>query len=399
MYRDVVVSHPGRQHSHQLAAALASEGRLVQYYSGVPAGRKTKPWFLCGLNTNYADFHDDLPDQLCTCVPVSPIIRQIAMRVLKADNSVAVGHWADGVFDSRVRRRLARTDMHKVRVVVCYENAAESTFRWAKERGIVTVLDAASVHHSMQDAVVPFVESPATHARIVARKDREIALADWILTTSPLAAQSYLRAGVSQDRLRMIPMGVDLDNFRPVESGERSEELRFVFVGRASQLKGVDLLFETQRRLLDLGHRLRLTLIGDRDANVHVPDSPDITLIPRLSTRELAVELPKHDVLVLPSRFDSFGMVVPEAMACGLPVIVSPNAGSSMLVEPEQNGLVMADLTVDALESCMAWFLNNRDRLSNLAAHARKSLQAYTWNAYRARVRSVFSEICASQRT
>jgi glycosyltransferase involved in cell wall biosynthesis len=245
---------------------------------------------------------------------------------------------------------------------------------------------------------VPYVESPATHARIVARKDREIALADWILTASPLAAQSYLRAGVSENRLRMIPIGVDLDNFRPAESGERSEELRFVFAGRASQLKGVDLLFEAQRRLRGLGHRLRLTLIGDRDANVHVPGSPDITLIPRCSTRELAVELPKHDVLVLPSRFDSFGMVVPEAMACGLPVIVSPNAGSSMLVEPEQNGLVMTDLTVDALESCMAWFLNNRDRLSDLAANARKSLHAYTWNAYRARVWSVFSEICASQR-
>lgn len=391
MDKKVVVSHPGRQHSHQLATALAQVDMLEHYYSGVPAGCRTAPWYLRSMKTNYADFHGELPAELCTCLPVSPMTRQLALRSLPLPAAVAVGHWADGVFDMLVRNRLARRS--GVGAVVCYENAAERTFAWARKRKITTVLDAASVHHTLQDQAVPFTESRQSHARIVARKAREIELADWIITTSPLAFESYLAVGVRPDRLLMVPMGVDVECFRPPAVRHRAPELRFVFVGRASRLKGIDLLLESHRRLIEAELPVHLTLIGDRDDNLQWTHPPSVTTIPRLRTQQLAAEITKHDVLVLPSRFDSFGMVVSEAMAAGLPVIVSPNAGSKMLVQPEENGLIMEEVSIEALESCMRWFLLNRDRMESLSQRAQESSRAYTWNTYRSRIQSVFSDI------
>jgi glycosyltransferase involved in cell wall biosynthesis len=380
-----------------MAVALAESERLAHYYSGVPVGPKTTPWYLLGLKTNYTDFHDVLPANRCSCLPIAPIIRQTAMRTLGASHSVAIGHWADGAFDRLVKKCLEGRPY--LDAVVCYENAAEATFRWAKRRKITTILDAASVHHSMQDDYLPFLESAYSHAKITARKDREIALADWVLTTSPLAAESYRAAGVSSERLRVVPMGVDLEAFHEPPVRKRSEKLRLVFVGRASRLKGIDLLLAAHKSLIAAGFRVHLTLIGDREADLDCYDAREVSTLPRMAPDRLAVELQNHDVLVLPSRFDSFGMVVLEAMACGLPAIVSPNVGSKMVIQNEANGLVMKEPSSRALIESINWFLTHPQRLDALSSRARITALDYSWNAYRVLVQKFFSEICAISRT
>lgn len=333
------------------------------------------------------ELDDRIPPQRVECIPIATCVRNsipsFAGQSLRCD----VGHRSDGWFDAIVSRKLNR---QKYSIIVGYENSARRMFETAKQSGQVTVLDAASVHHALQDEQFAPIASPAAHRRIVANKDREIALADYIITASFMARESYLRAGVDASRVVAIPLGVELTTFGAVCRQARGEkELRVIFVGRFEPLKGRECMLDAFKLADARGVSASLTVVGDGPR----PDSalyPNIRWLGRQSHTTLPGILAAHDVLVLPSRFDSFGMVVIEAMAAGLPVIVSPGVGSKMAVVPGANGIVMRDYSHFALVEAIEWFLRNRDSLELMSRNATETARLYTWQIYRRKVIDFF---------
>jgi glycosyltransferase involved in cell wall biosynthesis len=388
-----LVCHPGRQHSHQLALALADAGMLARYVTGVPAhahaggvlGRRV----LASYSRNYALGLDENVVSHCF---IAPVVRRVADRVLDRGRAVQASHWGDGLFDAWVARRLERFG---AQVVVAYENAALHTFRRAKQLGMTTVLDAASFHHAWQDRFMPPVEGPRAHAGIVRRKDAEIALADHILCTSEFARASYLDAGIDPERVHTLPMGVDTTTFRPRDreaANGHGPALRFVFVGSGGRLKGLDVLSEAAHRLRREGRSLSVTAIGPARAPTD-NDGGVIEWRGRLNHAQLANELPGHDVLVLPSRFDSFGLVVAEGMACGLPAIVTEHVGAKEMVTPGENGQIVAADDAAALGGAMAWMMDQVPRLPQMRLAARASAEQYDWSAYRRKAVDFFTTV------
>ena len=148
----VVVCHPGRQHSHQLAFALAEQGMLIKYITGVPTNpRTTSAWlrpFLRQYSTAYAI---DIQPPLVKHIFVAPLVRRVAHSFASRATAVKWSHRGEAWFDWLAARELTAL---KPDIVVCYENAALETFRAAKKLGIRTVLDAASFHHAWQDQVL-----------------------------------------------------------------------------------------------------------------------------------------------------------------------------------------------------------------------------------------------------
>lgn len=360
---DVLVCHPGRQHSHQLALALHERGLLSGYRAGIPAWWRPLP--------------PRLADADVRMFPVAPVSRRIAAP-LGGDAAVRGEYWGYRAFDrwcaGQVRRRAPRA-------VVCYENAALETFRAARAAGARCILDAASVHHTLQDARSAPVESASLHRRITAAKDEEIGLADAVLACSAMAARSYVEAGVPAARVHALRLGVDVHQFQPLARRERSAGVRFAFVGAARPLKGFDLLLEA---LADVraGHPdTTLAVFGDAGA---VPAAPGVERHGQLEHARLATELAGCDCLVLPSRFDSFGLVVLEAMACGLPVIVSDGAGAAECVD-DATGWVVQRGDRAALVGAMRQCVERRDELPAMGAAARRGAEQHDWSAYRQR--------------
>src|SRR6185295_15467909 len=198
-----------------------------------------------------------------------------------------------------------------------------------------------------------FAEPPALHRRITAVKDAEIALADHVLTVSELARRSYLAAGVPPERVHCVPLGVDVDLFEPAAEPPAGAGITFVFAGAASRVKGFDLLLEAFARVRAAEPSADLLVIGPGDdAFVDVPSG--VTVLGPLSQAELAARFRTADCLVLPSRNESFGMVVPEALAAGLPVLVSDRVGARDLVVEGRTGWIVP-VDVSALADRMTW--------------------------------------------
>jgi glycosyltransferase involved in cell wall biosynthesis len=384
----VMIAHPGRQHSHQAALALYEAGYLACYATGVPV---SKHHFGSVGQLLLAKFsvHDEIhiPVHLTQLNMLTPIANRLLARRLPGHVSEPILYETYKLFDRWAAKLVAR---RQVDAVIAYENSAVYTFEAAKRRGAVCILDAASLHHLEADRRVQVGLSQRYKKGVDQRKDAEIALADCIITASELAAESYSSHVGTNVKVKAITLGVDIERFRPVAGRNDwcSEEkpFTFVFVGTARRLKGFDVLVDALERLLAEGLPVRLMVAGHIDQSIIAGRREILEVIStvgRVGQGELASLLGKAHCLVLPSRLDSFGMVVPEAMACGLPVIVSDMVGAKQLVEEGRNGFIVPVGNVAALAARMRWLIENRRMLERMSSAARTAAEQASWANYR----------------
>jgi glycosyltransferase involved in cell wall biosynthesis len=367
----VLVTHPGRQHSHQAALALQKTGMLAGYWSGVPAAglRRYAPVPLDPARTRW--------------FPWTPVLRR-------------AGPWPDfaacRLFDRWAARGLRGSGAD---AVIACEISALSTFREARRRGIATLLDAPSIHHAAQDHLHGTTDSPPLHRRIVAVKDEEIALAGHILTVSELARETYLAAGVPPEKVHAVPLGADLELFSP-DGARKAGDLVFLFSGATIHRKGFDLLLEAFDRARAAHPSVRLRLAGSRGDAAPLLDrrgTEGIDVLGPMPQARLAAELRRADVLVLPSRNDSYGMVVAEALASGTPVLISEMVGAKDLVSEGKTGWIVPVGDAGALAERMAWCAGHPEAVRALGGDCRRAAEAATWPAYHRRLSELLKEI------
>jgi glycosyltransferase involved in cell wall biosynthesis len=358
---------------------------LDGYWSGVPStsaqGRRF-PYFLQRQYARYSSI--PIAEAHARWLPLVPGLRRLGEAVLPRPLAAVNDFWACRLFDRWVAQGLTRCQT--AGVIAC-EISALTTFSRARKRGLTTILDAPSFHHLTQDRVDGTRDSARLHRRIATVKDREIELADHILTVSELARQSYVRAGVPADRVHALELGADLDLFHPPADRERRKgRIRFVFAGAAIRRKGIDLLIAAFDRIATEGYAAELRLVGPPIETVPTSLSAGVQVIGTVDQTMLAEELRNADCLVLPSRHDSFGMVVPEALASGTPVLVSDMVGAQSLVTPGRTGWIVTTNDLNSLAAQMRWCAENLDAVRRMGPECRAAVQTATWPSYRKRL-------------
>jgi glycosyltransferase involved in cell wall biosynthesis len=212
---------------------------------------------------------------------------------------------------------------------------------------------------------------------------------DEVFVSSASYAAELAAMGIESSRLRDLPRGVDLDLFSPTR---REPDLFarwglgngpvILYVGRLSREKNLDALFRAFRALRSRGIAASLAIVGDgpeRPALEMRWSSPDVAFIGYLRGEELATAYASADLFVFPSRTDTFGNAVLEAMASGIPPIVAKEGGPAEQVRHGETGLVI-DLEVpDALVDAMAILLGREGIRRRLAAAARQHARSCSW--------------------
>ena len=184
-----------------------------------------------------------------------------------------------------------------------------------------------------------------------------------VMATTQRNAEELKSDGHRQP-IKLWSRGVDTDTFRPAKK-HRSERVRLVYCGRVSPEKGIS-------EFLELDNRYEKTVIGDGISLEECKrQHPGVRFTGFLHGRELASELASHDIFVFPSRFDTFGLVVIEAMSCGLPVACHDVRGPGEIVQGARRlGSAQDDLS-EAVKACLDLIEANDSR--------NHVLQHYTW--------------------
>jgi len=390
----ILVTHPGRQHSHQAALALQAAGMLAGYWSGVPAVAEQARRVPARLRSRFARYAPvPLDPGRARWFPWTPALRRLGDSLLPAGGAARLDFAACRLFDRWVARGLSGSG---AAAVIACEISALATFREARRRGIATLLDAPSIHHAAQDRLHGTTDPPRLHRRIVAVKDAEIALADQILTVSELARQTYVDAGVPPEKVHAVPLGADLELFSPDGADRRGAAFNFLFSGATIHRKGFDLLLEAFDRVRAGVPAARLRLAGPRGDSAHLLDrrgTDGIDVLGAMPQPALAAELRRADVLVLPSRNDSYGMVVAEALASGVPVLISEMVGARDLVTEGKTGWIVPVDDTAALAVRMAWCAAHPDAVRAMRADCRRAAESATWPAYHRRLVDLLGEI------
>jgi len=195
-----------------------------------------------------------------------------------------------------------------------------------------------------------------------------------------------------------VALGADTGLFTPRSADEPvSPSFTFLFAGASIHRKGFDLLLDAFARVTEPSVRLRI--IGPRgDAAHHLeryPEAP-ITTAPPMDQPGLAAELRAADCLVLPSRNDSYAMVVAEALASGIPVLVSEMVGARELITEGETGWVVPVDDVPALAERMLWCARHPAEVRAMRGACRRAAESATWPAYHRRLAEVVRGLVAT---
>jgi D-inositol-3-phosphate glycosyltransferase len=285
------------------------------------------------------------------------------------------------------------------------------------------------VAHRIKHALnIPFVSTFHTLARVKAEggdpepgwRDRSeaelINCADAICVSCVEEEQQFRRLyGDPQGRIEIVAPGVEHAFFAP---GERSGA-RFalgidehvpvtLFVGRIQPLKGPDVAI---RALAELGRPdARLLVVGGAsglEGDAEVARARELVDELGLSTRvEFVPPQPHHilstyyraaDVVIVPSRSESFGLVALEAAACGIPVVASAVGGLQSLVDDGETGFLIAERDPAMYAQAIARILDDPLLAASMAVAAAARAKRYTWGFAAARLRRLYADLTVRQ--
>lgn len=214
------------------------------------------------------------------------------------------------------------------------------------------------------------------------RKDEELKLASRIFVASSFTAKTLNDYPGKLAPVDVIPYGF------PTVTGSRDYEkiagrpLRLLFVGGLSQRKGIADLFAAVERL---GDAVSLTVVGKKVT----PDCPalDAALakhryIPSMPHAEILKTMRAHDVLVFPSLFEGFGLVITEAMSQGTPVITTDRTAGPDLITHGKNGWLAEAGSTDALYNAIAALLQQPDSIPAAGLAAMEKARSRPWQVY-----------------
>jgi glycosyltransferase involved in cell wall biosynthesis len=401
----VVLAHPtGNTFVRAAARALARAGRLGAFVTTIaaPSPRLTA-CLPARLRRQLARRRfEHVPAAAVRTRPLRETIRLTA-AALGVERVTRPGAWAsiDAVyedFDRWVARRLSAGLLGAPGAAYAYEDASEQTFRAAHARGIPCVYELPIAYWETTQRVLreeaerlpqwrPTLRGLDDPASKLARKAREIELADVVVVPSRFVLDSL------PDRIRasrpcvLAPFGSPLP-----QSGARALErevqgrLRILFAGAMTQRKGLADVFAAMR-LLDR-RDVELVVMGSALApmSFYRREFPAFVYEPPRPHHQVLALMRSCDVLVLPALVEGRALVQQEALASGLPVVTTANAGGDDLVEEGRTGFLVPIRAPETIAERLAWLADHRSELPVMRQHALRKAAETDWAHYEARV-------------
>jgi alpha-maltose-1-phosphate synthase len=334
--------------------------------------------------------------------PWQEVIRIILSRTGLSDRAalknVDLINWVYTFLD----RQVAEHHLEGLDAIYSYEDLAATTFKKAKERGILCLYDLPIPYYQMTGdimrqeaelfpAIAPAIENIRESAEKIDRKQQEIQLADRIFVASSISKQSLLDVNVPTEKIIVVPYGAPVDYFQP--QPKQDKNFRALFLGQISPRKGVHYLLSAWRKL-DLKDA-ELVLVGQNrfptgwlerysDLCTYIPSVPHLLLNKYYSSAS---------IFVFPSLIEGFAMVLLEAMACGIPIITTPNTAGPDIITDGVEGFIIPIRDVAAIEEKLEWGYSHPQELAQMGRAARRRAEELTWSLYRQRLASQVKDL------
>ncbi len=366
----ILLSHPTvNAFNRALAEALHRAGKLAAFHTTISFGRRS-----LAIPRKSLRFHP-WPEM------GRLILQRLGFRAALRSGPLSV----DAVYrslDAAVARHLG-----DARAVYAYEDGALETFWAARGRGLPRFYELPiayweTVHRLLREEAERLPDwaftlgAPDDSPEKLARKTEELTLADLVVCPSRFVQNSLPPSAPS------IVAEFGSPPVSALSARAATGPLRVLFAGSMTQRKGLADVFAALRILQRKD--IELVVMGAPVAphEFYRKQYPDFRYEPPRPHAQVLALMSTCDVLVLPSIVEGRALVQQEALSCGLPLLVTPNAGGEDLIEPGVNGWLVPIRQPEALAERLAWFGEHRPLLPEMRAAARRKAAEITWESY-----------------
>jgi len=371
----VTVSVMGRFHGFNLAYELERRGHLQRLITTYP---------------KFATRKFSIPDsQVSSLFPIGAATRMLERLPSNQTLKDKALHGLIEFYDRLAARLIPR----ETEIFTGWSSSTLHSLKRAKSLGSIAVVDEGSTHALFQKEIMMqeydhYGYKPTlASSGIVERELAEYQEADYILVPSQFVLKTFLDNKIPADKLKVVPYGVDLREFKPIP--KEDDVFRVVFVGALTLRKGVHYLLQAFREL-NLPNA-ELWLIGSVSAEI-LPflkkfGNEKIRLKGTFTQRELFRYYSQGSIFCLPSIEEGMAMVLLQAMACGLPVVASTNTGGADLIRDGREGFIVPIRDVEFLkEKILYCHDHSAQRIAMGEAALKRVSEEFTWSSYGDRV-------------
>jgi glycosyltransferase involved in cell wall biosynthesis len=280
----------------------------------------------------------------------------------------------------------------KIHGVYAYEDGAERSFETARQLGLRRIYDLPIAYWETAQRLLqqeaqryprwePTLGGTRDSGQKLARKTRELELAEVVICPSAFVLDSLPERARHEKKCIVAPFGspshVTFESHRT-----DGKPLRLLFAGALTQRKGLADLFAAMKLVAAKG--AELVVMGSllMPVSFYRDEFPGFIYEPPRDHAAVLRLMRSCDVLVLPSIVEGRALVQQEAMACGLPLIATRNAGGEDLIVEGKTGFLVPIGAPAAIAEKIEWFLENRDQLPAMSVAARAKAAELTWPAY-----------------
>lgn len=388
-----IIAHPGQQHSFRTATALKRAGMLYKYlttvYDRVGSFTSRVLPFLSGSDLTKAKRRkcDALEDNEVVQFYELPALITIFLAHFPRLNKIK-NWWNWHVAKKFNTRVIEYTIKNHVDGIIVYDGTAKRHLDVLAKKvpNIITIMDVSiavrpwmrhvyeqdmeKFNHSdfykedptlWNDQIMHDIESDLSHCR-------------YFFAPSSIVRKSLIFCGVKSEQIKILPYGVDVEQFGPIEHTYKTDKLTLIFVGQLNRRKGLHHLLYCARELSD---KINIILVGGInptfDLYKEYKDDKNISFTGFIDRDRLKEHYAHADVFVLPSLSEGMSLAGLEAMAFGMPILCSDHSGINDLVEDGINGYVfqtgnLEDLKVrfvglSKIKVNVVLWVNDRERL------------------------------------
>ena len=375
-----IISCGGKFHAFAVAEALYKKEQLRKFYTTFYS-KKDK---LFSRLVSRVD-KENIPVELVK----TNVLPEVPFRLLKGKVGEKYGPYLKAVwFDRWVARNLKKEEG---KVFMGWSSMSLESIEVAKEKGMIIVLTRGSSHINYQLRILQkeyekrgfkFVEPYGIRERELT----EYEIADYIQIPSLYVKRTFLEEGIPEKKLIHIPYGVNLSHFRPYPR-EDSEKFRVLFMTSLTIRKGVFYAMEVVEKFGNIKD-IEFWFIGNIESKIKglflqfLKKFSNVKYLGFISHYELHKYISQCDVGVLPSIEEGLAMVIPQMMACGLPVIATVNTGAEDLIENGKEGFIVPIMDAEVIAERIEFLYNNRDVCNELRNNALKRVKSQTWDTF-----------------
>lgn len=397
----VIISHPtSNQNNRAVLRGLHDAGIIYKFHTAIGV--------FPGDVLNYLSQYGPLKEisrrrfdpDLKSVTATSPFMELSRLLSSKLGMKRLVQH-ETGIFsvdaiyqslDKKVAHSLKKASQNGVKAVYAYEDGAFHTFKEAKKQGMECLYDLPigywkTARALLNEEIERWPEWRATlhgfkdsESKLL-RKDEELALANRIFVASSFTAKTLENYPGKLAPITVIPYGFpEPVKNRVYEKGKKP--IKLLFVGGLSQRKGIANMFAAVDALMP---HVQLTLVGRKSTNDCEALNKALAKhrwIPSLSHTQVLEQMREHDVLLFPSLFEGFGLVITEAMSQGTPVITTDRTAGPDLIRHDVNGWLVEAGSTLALQNCIEHLIKNPEKIAKVGNAAIETAKQRPWHVY-----------------